>query len=69
MLDLLLLALVLSAFGGTVQHLLVAKVGATQAASDRFATHPLRRALPTGTGDEPEDEASGPSWASFPRAF
>ncbi|WP_238522200.1 hypothetical protein ACIU1J_18385 [Azospirillum doebereinerae] len=63
----LALALVLSVFAGTVHHLLVARVGAAQAESERFTTSPLRRVNPVKA--ETEDEAPGPSWASFPRAF
>ncbi|CAO3430426.1 hypothetical protein [Azospirillum doebereinerae] len=67
MLEMLALALVLSVFAGTVHHLLVARVGAAQAASE-FTTSPLRRVNPVDA-ETPDEAPPGPSWASFPRAF
>lgn len=66
MLDVLALALLLSVFGGTVSHLLVAHLGATGSAGGAASGMPnrLRRVNPPA-----EDEAPGPTWASFPRAF
>jgi len=71
MLEMLALALVLSVFAGTVHHLLVARVGAAQAASE-FTTSPLRRIDPVDTqapAEAAHEATPGPSWASFPRAF
>ncbi len=66
MLEMLALALVLSVFAGTVHHLLAAQVGgASASAHGAFPASRLKRANPVET----EDEAPGPAWASFPRAF
>ncbi|MBP2298841.1 hypothetical protein [Azospirillum picis] len=69
----LILALVLSVFGGTVHHILSLQVAAAgKSAGERdFSAAPLRLANPTEQDlKEQEDELpSGPSWASFPRAF
>ncbi len=63
MLEMLVLALVLSVFGATVHHILAAQVGAAEAAAGGFTSSPLRRVNPVETEDE---EVPGPSWASFP---
>ncbi|WP_448208631.1 hypothetical protein [Azospirillum sp. sgz302134] len=67
MLDVLALALLISVFGGTVSHLLAAQLGAggsTNASTSGLPVNRLRRI------EKPaDDEVSGPTWASFPRAF
>lgn len=67
MLEMLALALVLSVFGGTVHHILAHQMGAVDRARHDVSSSRLRRIDPVKA--EAEDEAPGPTWASFPRAF
>lgn len=69
MLEMLILALVLSVFAGTVSHLLSVQFDEAGPGSQRgFSSAPLRLVNPTQKDLEDEVQ-SGPSWASFPRAF
>jgi hypothetical protein len=67
MLEVLALALLLSVFGGTVSHILMTQIGASSSIGGSVkgmqASRLRRVAKPS------EDEAPGPTWASFPRAF
>ena len=71
MLEILVLALVLSVFGGTVHYILSKQVANPGKSQRDFSAAPLRLANPTAADlKEQEDELPpGPSWASFPRAF
>ncbi|BAI73866.1 hypothetical protein AZL_a03350 (plasmid) [Azospirillum sp. B510] len=71
MLEILVLALVLSVFGGTVHYILAMQVANAGKSQRDFSSAPLRLANPTDADlKEQEDELPpGPAWASFPRAF
>ncbi|WP_372399707.1 hypothetical protein ABMY26_29320 [Azospirillum sp. HJ39] len=72
MLEMLILALVLSVFGGTVHHILSMQVANAGKTSQRdFSSAPLRLANPSETDlkDQEDELPPGPAWASFPRAF
>ncbi|WP_042704255.1 hypothetical protein [Azospirillum sp. B506] len=71
MLEMLVLALVLSVFGGTVHYILSMQIANAGKSQRDFSSAPLRLANPTEADLKgPEDELPpGPAWASFPRAF
>ncbi|WP_431857851.1 hypothetical protein [Azospirillum sp.] len=68
MLEIIILSLVLSAFGATVHHVLGRRLGTIAAGGGAVAAWmPESRLRRVRT--EVDESVSGPTWASFPRAF